>query len=86
MLIGVLRDEWMVQKTLGYQIGVKRIIAIPFLLVLFICLVIYTLVDLTQTVQSEIKQASKINTKHKGKGPPSKDNDEPRQPNTGGQK
>ena len=51
----------MVQKTLGYQIGVKRIIAIPFLLVLFICLVIYTLVDLTQTVQSEIKQASKIN-------------------------
>ena len=51
----------MVQKTLGYQIGVKRIVAIPFLLVLFICLVIYTLVDLTQTVQSEIKQASKIN-------------------------
>lgn len=51
----------MVQKTLGYQIGVKRIIAIPFLLVLFICLAIYTLVDLTQTVQSEIKQASKIN-------------------------
>lgn len=51
----------MVQNTLGYQIGVKRIIAIPFLLVLFICLVIYTLVDLTQTVQSEIKQASKIN-------------------------
>ena len=61
MLIGILRDECMVQKTLGYQIGVKRIIAIPFLLVLFICLVIYTLVDLTQTVQSEIKQASKIN-------------------------
>ena len=51
----------MAQKTLGYQIGVKRIVAIPFLLVLFICLVIYTLVDLTQTVQSEIKQASKIN-------------------------
>lgn len=51
----------MVQKTLGYQIRVKRIVAIPFLLVLFICLAIYTLVDLTQTVQSEIKQASKIN-------------------------
>lgn len=51
----------MVQKTLGYQIGVKRIVAIPFLLVLFICLAIYTLVDLTQTVQYEIKQASKIN-------------------------
>ena len=26
----------MVQKTLGYQIRVKRIVAIPFLLVLFI--------------------------------------------------
>lgn len=51
----------MVQKTLGYQIGLKRIVAIPFLLVLFICLAIYTLVDLTQTVQYEIKQASKIN-------------------------
>ncbi len=51
----------MVQKTLGYQIGVKRLVAIPFLLVLFICLAIYTLVDLTQTVQYEIKQASKIN-------------------------
>lgn len=51
----------MVQNTLGYQIGLKRIVAIPFLLVLFICLAIYTLVDLTQTVQSEIKQASKIN-------------------------
>ena len=51
----------MVQKSLGYQIAVKRIIALPFLLVLFICLAIYTLVDLTQTVQSEIKQASRIN-------------------------
>src|SRR4051812_43633913 len=30
------------------------------------------------------KQAGKLNAKHKGKGPPSKDDDEePRQPNTG---
>ena len=33
-----------------------------------------------------VKQADKINTEHKGKGPPSEDDDEPRQSNTGGQK
>jgi hypothetical protein len=32
------------------------------------------------------KQAGKLNTEHKGKGPPSEDDDEPRPPNTGGQK
>ena len=32
------------------------------------------------------KQAGKLNTEHKGKGPPSKDEDEPRPTNTGGQK
>src|SRR3989337_1392630 len=33
------------------------------------------------------KQAGKLNAEHKGKGPPSDDDDqEPRQPNTGGQK
>ena len=32
------------------------------------------------------KQAGKLNTKHKGKGPQSEDDDEPRPPNTGGQK
>ena len=30
------------------------------------------------------KQVGKINTEHKGKGPPSEDDDEPRQPNTVG--
>ena len=32
------------------------------------------------------KQAGKLNTEHKGKGPPSKDDDDPRQPKPGGQK
>ena len=32
------------------------------------------------------KQAGKLNAKHKGRETPSEDEDEPRQPNTGGQK
>ena len=32
------------------------------------------------------KQAGKLNAEHKGREPPSEDEDEPRQPNTGGQK
>ena len=37
-------------------------------------------------IVGDFKQAGKLNTEHKGKGPPSEDDDEPRPPNTGGQK
>ena len=47
--IGVLRGWVNGTEDVRLSIGVKRIIAIPFLLVLFICLCDLYLVDLTQT-------------------------------------
>lgn len=51
----------MVRKALEYQIGVKRLIAVPFLLLIFVCFAIYTIENLHHSVQREIRQASIIN-------------------------
>lgn len=49
------------QKASDYHIRVNRLIAVPFLMVLFICLIFYTLIDLSRDVNKELAQANKIN-------------------------
>lgn len=51
----------MLKKAEDYQIGVKRLITVPFLLTLVICLAIYTLADLYHQIELEVRQANNIN-------------------------
>lgn len=47
----------MVLKVLNYQILVKRLVTVPTLIIVVVCLIIYGVLDLTQTIKHQIKDA-----------------------------
>ena len=47
----------MVLKVLNYQILVKRLVTVPTLIIVVVCLIIYGVLDLTQTIKRQIKDA-----------------------------